>query len=376
MLRHAPSAIIHLDHLRHNLVVAQRFASKRSLFAVVKADAYGHGLSQVVDVFANHPKTPAEGFAVARLEEALAVREQLNAPSSPSRPVLPVLLLGGVYSDEQLKQCLEQHIDLVVHSMEQVELLCAHKPANSNSLTIWLKLDSGMHRLGLSPETFRNSFERISALPYINQVVAMSHFASADEVDNTNTTTQFEQFDKVISRLPSPPETSLANSATLCHWPDYYGDRVRPGLMLYGINPTPHIVQDLKPAMTLQAPIIAIRNVKAGERVGYNETWQAPRNSVIATAALGYGDGYPTTLLENTPVLINGQRAFIVGRVSMDLITIDCTGFNVAIGDSAIFWGEDSKGEKLAVEEIARQAQTIPYDLVTKVTGRVTRLYQ
>lgn len=363
------TAIINLENLKHNAKLARSSAPGSKLLAVVKANAYGHGLHEVARALSDAHL--ADGFGVARFDEALALRQTEREK--------PVLILGGVYTNNELDSCLQHHIDIVVHQQEQVDLLCKHVSNKNSKINVWLKMDSGMHRLGVMPEFYAKNFQALSALGFINQVIAMSHFANAEHKENAHTQQQLDTFQRIIQSLPNAGKISysLANSAAVLNWKNSHGNWIRPGLMLYGINPLPH--EDginLKAVMSLQAPIVSIRNVSAGEYVGYNLRWHAQRDSLIATVALGYGDGYPTQIKAGTPVLIDGQRVPIVGRVSMDLITVDCTDLsNVNTGNIVTFWGEDEQGNTLAVEEIAMQANTIPYDLVSKIGGRVKYRY-
>jgi len=360
-MQHFPKATIHLGNLCHNLSIVRQHVGGSSLLAVVKANAYGHGVEACVNALSDS----VEGFAVARIEEGLAVRK-LCAD-------IPVLVMGGIRSLEQVEIYAQHKLDTVIHSEAQIEILeeaCQNNKAPT-AIKLWLKMDSGMHRLGIPSSQYQQAYQRLSKLPVCKEVIAMTHFASADDTDSPFTLQQLNCFSSVLASVGSSLKTSMANSAAILHTPQSHGDWVRPGLMLYGINPSPAIEQDLKPVMTLQSSVMALNEITAGDTVGYNQTWQAKQKSLIATVAMGYGDGYPTTLKPNTPVLINGERAPIVGRVSMDLITVDCSQLKtINIGDTVTFWGEG-----LPVEEIAACAQTIPYDLVTKVTARVPREY-
>jgi alanine racemase len=358
----APTAHIHLGHLQHNARLARQLAPGSKLMAVVKANAYGHGLPEIV-----HSLHMVDGFAVARFDEAIELRQYESHK--------PALVLGGVYNHNELDSCLQHAIDVVVHQDEQLALLCEHKPARATKIAVWLKIDTGMHRLGIAPESFHSYYQKLSALPFISRVIAMTHFASADESKNTFTQTQIDIFHHRIAGMANI-ETSLANSAGLIHWPQSHGDWVRPGLMLYGIRPDAACTLDLKPVMTLDAPIVALHRIAANETVGYNQTWRATHASTIATVCFGYGDGYPTQIKPGTPVLLHGQRVPIVGRVSMDLITVDVTGLpQTRTGDKVIFWGEDAQGIRLPVEEIAQCVGTIPYTLVTQTGRRVHYQY-
>lgn len=363
------TASINLENVKHNARFSRAQAPLSKLMAVVKANAYGHGAHEIVRVLAE--ENLADAFAVARFDEALALRQ--------TEKTRPLLILGGIYTNNELDSCLQHHIDVVVHQQEQVDLLCKHVTRRNAKINVWLKMDSGMHRLGIMPELYAKSFHALSALGFVNQVIAMSHFANADHQGNAHTQQQLDTFQRIIRSMPNADKIpySLANSAGVLNWKSSHGSWTRPGLMLYGINPLADKESpDLKPVMSLQAPVISLRTIRSGEYVGYSLRWHAQRDSLIATIALGYADGYPTQIQTGTAVLIDGQRAPIVGRVSMDLITVDCTDLiNVNTGDTATFWGEDTHGNILTVEEIAQQANTIPYDLVSKIGGRVKYEY-
>jgi alanine racemase len=364
-----PTAVINLEYLKDNARLARAQAPDSKLLAVVKANAYGHGVHQVVKALRD--EALADGFAVARFEEALELRQ--------TQKDIPVLVLGGVYTNNELDSCLQHNINVVVHQQEQVELLCNHLTNRNTQINIWLKMDTGMHRLGIPPEQFLSSYQKLRPLPFIKKLGALTHFANAEQAGNAHTQKQLDTFFETIKTLPKdwPVNISLANSAAVLRWPQSHGDWNRPGLMLYGINPLPDKALDLKPVMSLRSPIVSVRTVNQGEYVGYSMRWQAKRPSLIATVALGYGDGYPTQIKSGTPVLIDGQRAPIVGRVSMDLITVDCTDLaSVRTGDMATFWGEDEQGNRLSTEEVAEYAGTIPYDLVSKIGGRVKYNFQ
>lgn len=360
------TAAINLSNLLHNTSLARQYAGGSRILAVVKANAYGHGMQEIVIALSAH----VDGFAVARFDEAIDLRRiESNKPA---------LILGGVYTHNELESCIQHQIDIVVHQKEQLELLAKHETRSSHRIATWIKVDTGMHRLGIHPSEIRHFYSTLSSLPCVKKVVVMSHFSSADDLSSQETTSQQTLFKHCLDHIGTDqkPETSLANSAGLLHWPTACGDWVRPGLMLYGINPVYGKKIDLKPVMSLHAPVISVRKIPPGESVGYNQTWKASRESFIATVALGYGDGYPVHIKSETPVLVGGQHALIVGRVSMDLITIDCTHLqNIKAGDVVTFWGEDKSGNILPVEEIARHVQTIPYDLVTKISGRVKYSY-
>ncbi|WP_068829103.1 alanine racemase [Pseudomonas sp. BMS12] len=351
-------ATIDLAAIRHNYAVAKRCAPGRQAFAVVKANAYGHGVREVVSALYDE----ADGFAVASLEEAAEVR----AMHGEAR----ILLLEGCFAAEELPMAAHLQLDLVVQGLAQIEaLLAAELP---RSLNVWLKLDSGMHRLGLSADEVRRQFPRLRAAAQVAELNLMSHFACADERGHSLTELQLECFLDLLDL--DFDQRSLANSAALLTIPAAHMDWLRPGIMLYGATPfaDPSAAElGLRPAMSLTAQLIAVREVAAGESVGYGATWIAERPSRIGTLSCGYADGYPRHAPSGTPVWLGGRRVPLVGRVSMDMLTVDLTDLpEAAVGAAAELWGAN-----LPVDEVARAAGTIGYELLTKVTARVPRRY-
>lgn len=364
MSRHA-LAHIDLGALRHNLSEVRRLAPGAAILAVIKADAYGHGITRVAEALAT-----ADGLAVARIDEARHLRDH----GIQTR----IVLLSESPDREALDYCSRQAIDLVIHNPETLALLHTYTPATP--LRLWLKHDSGMHRLGLDATALAQAAQFAAAAPGVAEFNYMTHFSSADERDDGTTRAQLQRFDTALAELPPAP-VSCANSAAIIRQVGIRQVRaqaqwVRPGLMLYGANPIDPAVcarypVQLQPVMTLTAPVIALHTVAAGDGVGYNHRWIAPRDSVIATVAIGYGDGYPRHAGNGTPVEVAGQAAQLVGTVSMDMITVDVTDCrNVRVGDTATLWGGP-----VAAETVARHADTIPYQLFTGVTARVPRHY-
>lgn len=356
-MSYSTQAIINLDAIRHNLQQVKSLAPQAKIMAVVKADAYGHGLIETATALAM-----ADGLAVARLEEAL----QLRATGTKQR----ILLLGGYTDNDCLQHCAQQHIDVVVHSTQGVEQLLSAKL--TTPINVWLKHDSGMHRLGMDDGQYQGAYAQLATCSQVNEIILMTHFSESDENNKTITQTQLQRFQQVTAEINAP--RSLANSAAILQHPDTHADWVRPGIMLYGANPlaTPeHAAVELIPAMSFSTKVIALRNIAAGESVGYLSRWTAKRASRIATLSVGYGDGYPRHAENGTPVKVNGQLASLVGTVSMDLITIDVTDcHNINLGDSAYLWGNGLKAEV-----IAQHVGTISYELFTSVTKRVFREY-
>jgi alanine racemase len=350
-----PRATLDLDALRHNLALVRRLAPQSRVLAAVKANAYGHGLIPVARALSS-----ADALGVARLEEALALRAAGLA--------LPLVLLEGVVSVEDLHAAAAHRLDVVVHSWDQIAMLDAL--AGGQQLDVWLKLDTGMHRLGLMPGDFLAAHQRVVNSKVARTVRVMTHLASAEVRGNASTHRQLEIFEASVAGCGL--ERSIANSAGLIAWPAARLEWVRPGVMLYGISPMPDLSAaelGLRPAMTLSTRLIAINAVKAGESVGYGGLWRASRDSLIGVASIGYGDGYPRHLPSGAPVLVNGREATLAGRVSMDLSTIDVTDLAEArVGAQVVLWGQG-----LPIERIAQCAGTISYELACRIAGRVHR---
>lgn len=347
-------ARIDREALRGNLQRLRACAGGARVLAVVKANAYGHGL-----VAAALALPSADGFAVARLEEAIALR---GAGISQR-----IVLLEGVFSAEQLAEAVRWDLDLVVHQELQIALL--EQQRGEPRRRLWLKVDTGMNRLGFRPEQFAQAWQRLSSLKHgIQELRVLTHLAGADEEDGRFTAEQLARLRPLIAGLPV--ELSIANSAALLAQPETHAHWVRPGLALYGVSPFPTrrgADFGLRPVMTLQSTVIAVREVHAGERVGYGGTWCARRLSRLAIIAAGYGDGLLRSLGDGAAVLIGGRRAPLAGRVSMDMIAADVTDLPAArVGDAVELWGA-----ALPVEEVAAAAGTIPYELLCAVSQRV-----
>jgi len=347
-------ALVDTAALRHNLTRARATAPASRIMAVIKANGYGHGLIPVARALAS-----ADGFAVARLDEGLALR----AAGLPN----PILLLEGVFSPDQLAVAAQQRFDLMVHSVEQLEMLEGR--AGTEVISAWIKVDTGMNRLGFRVEQFAGAYARLQGVANVAPAPTLvTHLASADDRGDPKTDAQLQAFAAATAGLAG--ERSIANSAALIAWPGSRADWVRPGLVLYGVSPFPEGTGTglgLRPAMMLQSEVIAVKDVAAGETVGYGGTWRAARATRMAVVAAGYGDGYPRSVPSGTPVAVNGHRAPLIGRVSMDMVTVDVTDLPpVATGDPVVLWGGG-----VPVEEIARMAGTIPYELICGVSQRV-----
>jgi alanine racemase len=353
------TATIHLDALRHNLAQLRAHAPAARVMAVVKADAYGHGLERVSDALAS-----ADAFGVSTFEEA----ERLRAAGRGQR----VVLLSGFDDPADFAPMRRLDLDAVVHHEAQLAMLERH--GAGSPLRIWLKLDTGMHRLGFPAARAAEAFARLRALPCVDSDIGlMTHFASSDEFDGAQTRTQLEVFVAATAALAG--DRSLANSAAILGWPQSHAQWVRAGGALYGMSvATGRNGADfgLRPAMTLSSRLIAINRVARGEPVGYSATWHCPEDMDVGVAAIGYGDGYPRAAPSGTPVLVNGRRVPVIGRVSMDLMTLDLRDAPEArVGDPVVLWGEG-----LPVEEIAAQSGTISYELTCSITRRVRFVYQ
>lgn len=347
-------AVIDTAALRHNLGQVRRAAPASRVMAVIKANAYGHGLVPAARALAE-----ADGFAVARLGEGLALR----AAGLRNR----ILLLEGVFSAEQLAAAAQAQFELMVHSFEQLALLEAL--AGAAPVAVWLKIDSGMNRLGFRLEEFAAAYARLRGNPHVQaEPTLVTHLASADDRRDPRTRQQLEAFATATAGLNGA--RSIANSAGVLAWPAARTDWVRPGLMLYGVSPfasSTGAALGLRPAMTLRTAVIAVKNVRTGETVGYGGTWTARRETRMAVVAAGYGDGYPCNTATGAPVQIGGRRAPLIGRVSMDMLTVDVTDLPaVGVGDPVVLWGSE-----VPVEEIAAQAGAIPWDLLCGVSQRV-----
>ena len=354
-------ALIRLGALEHNLEVLRNAAPGARIMAVIKANAYGHGMVAV----ARHLGA-ADSFAVARLPEAQLLRE--------SGIDKPVVLLAGVSTAEELEVAFAEKFELVVHHIGQVELL---ERADGVSGTVWLKFDTGMNRLGFRPDEASELLPRLETARAVSELRLMTHFASADELDNAATDAQLAAFEPVTRNFPGA--VSIANSPASLGWPQVIDARdrlafrgdfwIRPGISLYGISPFADRTGrefGLKPVMQFEARLIAVKPLRAGARVGYKGAYISEQDTTLGIIAAGYGDGYTRHFRSGTPVLLNGRRVPLIGNVSMDMIAVDLgQGASDRVGDIATLWGDD-----LPVEEVAPWADAIPYELVCGVMNR------
>lgn len=342
-------ALIDLQALRHNYRLARELTGARAL-AVIKADAYGHGAVRCALAL----EAEADGFAVACIEEALELRAAgIRAP---------VLLLEGFFEASELALIAEHDLWCAVHSLWQLEAIentPVHKP-----ITVWLKLDSGMHRVGLHAKDYHDAYQRLLATGKVARIVLMTHFARADELEADATARQIAVFEAAREGLAA--ECSLRNSPGVLGWPQAQGDWVRPGLMLYGATPFDAAqpqAQRLQPVMTLQSRIISVRELPAGEPVGYGAKFVSTRPTRVGVVAMGYADGYPRQAPNGTPVLVAGTRAQLIGRVSMDMLSVDLTDVpHATLGSPVELWGK-----QVLASEVAGHAGLIPYQVFCNV---------
>ena len=348
-------SIIHADALLHNFKALAAIAPSSQSMAVVKADAYGHGAVNVARILQH----VSSQFAVAIIEEAIALRDAgISAP---------VVVLEGAHQAKECQMAFQHNCILVMHCEEQLQWL-NNCPENQRP-HIWLKVDSGMHRLGFAISDIEDMTKKYRHL-LSEQTVIATHFACADDVDNGFTASQLSAFKRVADAIGLP--TSVANSPAIVNWPASRNAWNRLGVGVYGgaVSTANNVGVEIYPAMTLRSSILAVRTIAAGEGVGYGQRWVASKPSKIATVGIGYADGYPRHCKNKTPVMVRGKRAFLAGRVSMDMITIDVTHIdNVSVGDEVELWGQN-----VPIQEVAACADTIDYELMTRVSQRVPRI--
>lgn len=360
-------ALIRLDAIRDNFQTIKERSRGARMMAVIKANAYGHGLLPVARCL-----TGADCFAVARLGEAADLRE--------AGIDTPIALPGGVFSETDLGKALDLELQLGVHTESQLAWLEQFGQANA---TIWLKIDTGMNRLGFRPHAAASLIDRLQNCAAVGDLRVMTHFANADDVEDDTTASQIGQFRKIVDAFDG--DISIANSAGILAWEKdlevFAGHRgngrfwVRPGLALYGISPfADRCGADLglRPAMRFESQLIAIKALGKGETVGYGGTWRSGRDTLLGIVAAGYGDGYSRFIPAGSPVMVNGRRVKIAGLVSMDLTAVDLgPAATDQVGDPVLLWGDE-----LPVEEVAKHAGTIPYQLVCGITNREESVYE
>ena len=365
--RRSVSITIDLSAIRHNLATARRISGGAKVFATIKADAYGHGAVPVAHALSpgydqtdaaqgkahTSAESVADGFAVVSLNEGLELRS--------SGITLPILVLQGPQTSDACTLMQQENLWPVIHTVEQYEWY--QRLELKESLSAWLKVDTGMGRLGVSISEANRILDENHG---VNWMGLMTHFACADEPDNSYTQQQLSAFDQV--RIKQGMVKSLANSAATLAWPSTHKDWVRPGVMLYGCNPLDRKLPEgvsLKPAMKVEAPLISIKNLAAGAGVGYAQSWHCPESMPVGYVALGYRDGLPRVLDSSATVSIRGTHCPIIGRVSMDSIAVDLRGINQAKpGELAQFWGDAAD-----IDQLAKAADTINYELLTSIRG-------
>lgn len=344
-------ATIRASALAHNLAIARRHAGAAKLWAVVKANGYGHGVLRAAQGLAD-----ADGFAVLDFIEALRLRHAGIAK--------PILMLEGFFEPQDLELVARHGLTPVVHCAEQLEMLRAHPP--QAPIDVYLKVNSGMNRLGFALEAVRAAWNSLKALPQVRSVTLMTQYADADGPGGV--AAQLQWFDRLTEGLEAP--RSLGNSAALLRYPEASGDWVRPGIMLYGCSPFSDRSAEslgLQPAMTLRSEIIGVQQLRPGDRVGYGFSFKAETEMTIGVVACGYADGYPRHAPTGTPVKVGERYTRTVGRVSMDMLCVDLSGVpGAGFGTPVTLWGEG-----LSADEVARSAGTLSYQLLCGLAARV-----
>lgn len=349
-------ATIHLDALRHNLAVVRRYAPDSRVMAVVKANGYGHGLLRVAQGLSD-----SDGFAVLGVDEGIALREAGFEQA--------ILLLEGLFEAEELDAAARHKLSVVVHGEPQLHMLEAAR--GLPAVDVFLKVNTGMNRLGVPVGRFWSFYDRLRACKTVGQVILMTHFATADEA--AGVTKQFELFDDLTREISTP--RSMANSAAILRHPQTHADWVRPGIMLYGATPFPdQSAADfgLKPAMTLSSAIIAVQNLQPGQGVGYGHRFTAERPTRVGVVACGYADGYPRHARNGTPIAVAGKMTRTLGRVSMDMMFADLTDVPEAdIGSPVELWGV-----QVPVDAVAEASDTMGYELLCAIARRVPMMQE
>lgn len=357
MTRSLTRAVINLSACQHNLAIAKKAAPDSKCIAIIKADAYGHGMEKIAASL-----NQADAFGVAHIQEAIQLRQAGIST--------PIILLEGFCCERELEQVCEYDIESVIHNEQQLQKL---EQTNEKNISIFLKVDSGMHRLGFDVNEVAEVITRLKKCKSVRQpFTLMTHLASADDKEQESTVKQIDVFYKSAEEYltDTKSEVSIANSAGILGWPQSHATWNRPGILLYGVSPFVNgkaSEHNLKPVMTLYSHILEIKKLKKGDAVGYGGDYICDKNMRIGIIAIGYGDGYPRHAKTGTPVLVNNKRCSLIGRVSMDMICVDLSEHAAAkINDSVVLWGEG-----LPVEEVAKCADTIAYELLCGVTSRV-----
>lgn len=346
---------IDLSALQHNLQQVRLMAPNSAVLAMVKSNAYGHGIERIGLALSD-----VEALGVASLEEGMNLR-QVGVKNA-------ICLMEGLFDEEELPRAVGQNFTLIVHHFKQIEML-EKNPNIEIPFSVWLKIDTGMHRLGFRPDESLAAYQRLMNCTAVKKPIGlMTHFAAADSIERAHTLQQIELFNTITADLSGP--RSLANSAGIIAWPSAHWDWIRPGIMLYGASPLEGhrgVEHNLRPVMTLSSELIAIHDLTKDERVGYGGTWSCPEDMRIGVVGIGYGDGYPRHVKNGVPVLVNGRPCPLVGRVAMDMLAVDLrTQPEADIGDHVLLWGPG-----LPVEVVAEYSETTAYELLTRITQRV-----
>ena len=352
------TATINLGAIKKNYLYAKSLSPNAKAIAIIKANAYGHGAIEV----ANQLEDCADCFGVACIEEAIELR---NSGINKT----PILLMEGIFELSEISLIEKYNLIVTVCNSQQLQWLLDNE--FSSPVDVFVKYDSGMGRLGFHGNEFTNAINSLEESASIDNITLMSHFSSADILEDATTNTQINDFNKALPSKNYP--ASLANSAGIMGWHESHNDFIRPGIMLYGSSPFPdksHL-DKLIPAMSLSSALISIKNFKAGQSVGYGSRYICNKNTAIGVVAIGYADGYPRSAKDGTPVFINGVKSEIAGKVSMDMITIDLSSVpSPKIGDRVELFGEN-----IAIDDVAANCNTISYEIFTKITSRVYKTY-
>lgn len=360
MNSHGPNrhsrAIIDLNAIRHNYALLKDISGDKRLIAVVKADAYGHGAIEVARALPE-----ADAFAVAAVGEAVVLREAGIEQK--------ILVLGGFIRTEELQTCIDYQLDPVIHQFSHIDHLQACD--NLDGLQVWVKIDSGMGRLGYQPRVIADVLTQLEQIPALGPIRLMTHLASADDVESKFSEQQLATINALDLHAY---EWGIANSAGILGWPDAHNTWVRAGIAMYGANPMSdrnHKIIDLKPAMHMKTRVLAVNSHKRGAVIGYSSVYTCPRDMTIAVIATGYADGYPRLKIDTAQVRIHGQFCDIIGRVSMDMITVDVSGLaEVKVDDEVILFGDAPHAN-----DVADCSQTIAYEILCNVGAHVKREY-
>jgi len=351
-------ASIDLNALKNNYLYAKSLSPQSYAIAIIKANAYGHGAVRV----AQHLDGTADCYGVACSEEAVELR---NSGISKT----PILLLEGVFEESELNLVVEHNLWMVVCNSAQLEWVLNCQL--SQKYNIFVKIDSGMGRLGFLEHESNEVINILENSPNVDKLTLMTHFSSADNTESSSTNTQIDKFNNIVDSRQN--DHSLANSAALMAWNDAHSGYTRPGIMLYGSSPFPFEDKftGLVPVMTLESTVISIKKFKAGASIGYGERYICKNDTLIGVVAIGYADGYPRSAKDGTPVFLNGGTARLAGRVSMDMITVDLKGIkDPKIGDRVELFGPN-----VSIDEVAQYSDTISYEIFSKITSRVYRTY-